>query len=90
MISILNWTNIGADTIDGLQPRYFTPAILCLALAFSNSIIMIDVKVGKGALMKSLSDAKSLAKLMVRIGKAYRKPTICLITNMKNSLCTPP
>ena len=40
----LNWTNIGADTIDGLQPRYFTPAILCLALAFSNSIIKIDVK----------------------------------------------
>lgn len=39
----LNWTNIGADTIDGLQPRYFTPAILCLALAFSNSIIKIDV-----------------------------------------------
>lgn len=40
----LNWTNIGADTIDGLQPRYFTPAILCLALAFSNSIIKIDIK----------------------------------------------
>ena len=47
---------------------------------------MIDVKVGNGALMKSLKDAKELARLMVRIGKAYRKPTICLITNMDEPL----
>lgn len=40
----LNWTNLGEDTIDGLQPRYFTPAVLCLALALSNSILKIDVK----------------------------------------------
>ena len=39
----LNWTNIGADTIDGLQPRYFTPAVLCLALAVANNIIKINV-----------------------------------------------
>ena len=39
----LNWTNIGADTIDGLQPRYFTPAVLCLALAVANNIIRINV-----------------------------------------------
>ena len=55
-------------------------------LASGADIIMIDVKVGSGALMKNLEDAKKLAKLMVKIGKAYRKPTICLITNMEEPL----
>ena len=44
MAMYLNWTNMGADVIDGLQPRYFTPAILCLSLAFANSLIKIDIK----------------------------------------------
>ena len=44
MAMYLNWTNMGADVIDGLQPRYFTPAILCLSLAFANSLIEIDIK----------------------------------------------
>ena len=34
-------------------------------------IIMLDVKVGNGALMKTLDDAKKLATTMVKIGKAY-------------------
>ena len=47
---------------------------------------MLDVKVGSGALMKNLEDARKLASTMVKIGKAYRKPTICLITNMDEPL----
>ena len=47
---------------------------------------MIDVKVGNGALMKNLDDARLLAKLMVKIGASYRKPTICLLTNMEEPL----
>ena len=55
-------------------------------IASGADIIMLDVKVGSGALMKTLEDARKLAETMVKIGKAYRKPTICLITNMDEPL----
>lgn len=61
-------------------------SIMSKKIASGADIIMIDVKVGTGALMKSIEDAKKLAKLMVKIGKSYRKPTICLITNMDEPL----
>lgn len=57
-------------------------SIMSKKLASGADIIMIDVKVGNGALMKDLESAKQLAEIMVKIGKSYRKPTICLITNM--------
>ena len=55
-------------------------------IASGADVIMIDVKVGNGALMKTLEDAKELSRIMVKIGKAYRKPTLCLITNMDEPL----
>jgi len=61
-------------------------SIMSKKIASGADIIMMDVKVGNGALMKNLNDAKELARLMVKIGKAYRKPTICLITNMEQPL----
>ena len=48
--------------------------------------IVLDVKCGSGAFMRTAEDAKCLAEMMVKIGKAYRKPTICLITNMEEPL----
>ena len=61
-------------------------SIMSKKIASGADIIMIDVKVGNGALMKTLDDAKELARIMVKIGKTYRKPTICLITNMDEPL----
>jgi len=61
-------------------------SIMSKKIASGADIIMIDVKVGNGALMKTLEDAKKLASLMVKIGKYYKKPTICLITNMDEPL----
>ena len=61
-------------------------SIMSKKIASGADIIMMDVKVGNGALMKTLEDARTLANLMVKIGKAYRKPTICLITNMDEPL----
>lgn len=61
-------------------------SIMSKKIASGADIIMIDVKVGSGALMKTLEDAKALATTMVKIGKAYKKPTICLITNMDEPL----
>ena len=61
-------------------------SIMSKKIASGADIIMLDVKVGSGALMKTLEEARCLAKLMVKIGKYYKKPTICLITNMEEPL----
>ena len=61
-------------------------SIMSKKIASGADIIMIDVKVGNGALMKNIDDARHLAKLMVKIGASYRKPTICLLTNMEEPL----
>lgn len=61
-------------------------SIMSKKIASGADVIMIDVKVGSGALMKDLRSARKLAKLMVKIGKTYGKPTICLITNMDEPL----
>ena len=61
-------------------------SIMSKKIASGADIIVIDVKVGNGALMKNLDDARLLAKLMVKIGASYRKPTICLLTNMEEPL----
>ena len=61
-------------------------SIMSKKIASGADIIMIDVKVGSGALMKNIEDAKKLATTMVKIGKSYKKPTICLITNMDEPL----
>ena len=61
-------------------------SIMSKKIASGADVIMIDVKVGNGALMKTIDDARNLARLMVKIGKAYRKPTICLITDMQQPL----
>ena len=61
-------------------------SIMSKKIASGADILLIDVKVGSGALMKNIKDATRLAKLMVKIGKAYRKPTICILTNMEEPL----
>ncbi len=61
-------------------------SVMSKKLASGADIIVIDVTVGSGALIKNIDDARKLAKLMVKIGKAYRKPTICIITNMDEPL----
>lgn len=71
-------------TVDSIP--LIASSIMSKKIASGSDIIMIDVKVGNGALMKNVSDAQKLARLMVKIGKAYRKPTICLLTNMDEPL----
>ena len=51
----------------------------------SNKIV-IDLKVGTGALVDNLEDAEALGNLMIKIGKHYHKDTACLLTNMYEPL----
>ena len=71
-------------TVDSIH--LIASSIMSKKIASGADIIIIDVKVGNGALMKNFNDAEKLAKLMVKIGKFYKKPTICLITSMEEPL----
>ena len=44
--------------------------------------LVVDVKVGSGALIKNLNTAKKLARLMIEIGRANDIEVVCLLTNM--------
>ena len=61
-------------------------SIMSKKLASGASCIVIDVKVGNGALMKTLEDAKKLANLLVEIGKQHNKKVVCFITDMDEPL----
>lgn len=57
-------------------------SIMSKKLAAGSDCIMLDVKVGSGAFMKSLEDSVKLAETMVNIGENAEKRTAALITNM--------
>lgn len=57
-------------------------SIMSKKIASGADKILLDVKVGKGAFMKNITDATLLAKEMVKIGKRFNKETIAVLTNM--------
>ena len=61
-------------------------SIMSKKIASGADVIVIDVKVGNGALIKNLDDARKLSELMVKIGTANKKTTICLLTDMDQPL----
>lgn len=61
-------------------------SIMSKKLASGADKIVIDLKIGDGALVKNIEDARTLANLMVNIGKNYNKEVICLLTDMNQPL----
>ena len=61
-------------------------SIMSKKIASGASIIVIDVKVGNGALMKNKEDATKLAKLMIKIGKKYNRKVVCVLSDMEQPL----
>ena len=57
-------------------------SIMSKKIASGAKKIVIDIKVGKGALIKNINDAEKLANLMIKIGKKNNIKIICLLTNM--------
>jgi pyrimidine-nucleoside phosphorylase len=47
---------------------------------------LLDVKVGDGAFMKTLDDARILAEQMVDLGRRARRVVVCLLTDMDQPL----
>ncbi len=61
-------------------------SIMSKKLAAGADAIVLDVKVGSGAFMKNLEEAKKLAELMKNIGDYAKKKITCVLTNMDEPL----
>ena len=67
-------------TVDNIP--LITSSIMSKKLAAGSHNIVLDVKVGSGAFMKTPDDALKLAQNMVKIGKNCNRNMAALITNM--------
>jgi pyrimidine-nucleoside phosphorylase len=71
-------------TVDSMP--LIASSIMSKKLASGADAIVLDVKVGSGAFMKSKSDAFALSKLMVEIGRKAGKKVTAILTNMDEPL----
>ena len=71
-------------TVDSIP--LIASSIMSKKIASGADLIFIDVKVGNGALMKTLEGARELATTMIEIGKKFNKTVICILTDMNEPL----
>ncbi|EEP73247.1 thymidine phosphorylase [Micromonospora sp. ATCC 39149] len=61
-------------------------SIMSKKIAEGTGALVLDVKVGSGAFMKSIDDARELARTMVELGGAHGVRTVALLTDMSTPL----
>jgi pyrimidine-nucleoside phosphorylase len=71
-------------TVDNLS--LIAASIMSKKIAAGADAIVLDVKVGDGAFMKSVSDAQALAEAMIELGRRAGREVVCLLTDMDQPL----
>ncbi len=61
-------------------------SIMSKKIAGGADAIVLDVKVGDGAFMKTLADAQVLAESMLELGRRAEREVVCLLTDMDQPL----
>jgi pyrimidine-nucleoside phosphorylase len=71
-------------TVD--QVSLIAASIMSKKLAGGADAIVLDVKVGDGAFMKRIEDARTLAETMIELGARAGREVVCLLTDMDQPL----
>ena len=71
-------------TVDNVS--LIAASIMSKKIASGADAIVLDVKVGDGAFMKSLPDAQVLAEAMIALGTRAKRDVVCVLTDMDQPL----